>query len=259
MSRTRALMRAGHPEPGLAVTGLTVALAAFAGLPAHRIAVLAVAVLSGQLLVGWTNDLIDVATDREAGRDEKPLVGGTLRVRAVGSAVAVGGVVCAVFSLLCGPAAAAVHLLGVVAALLYNVGLKATVVSWVPYLVAFGSLPVAVGLTDRPTELPPVWVVVVAGLLGVGAHLLNVYPDLEADAVTDVRGLPQRLGRRGIPVATTVVMTAATAVAVVGAGMHLWHWIALAVVVAVSTLCRRAPLAVTVAIAAVDLAIVVTA
>lgn len=259
-SRMLALVRASHPEPGLAVTALTVALGAFSGLPAQRLAILAVAVLSGQLLVGWTNDLIDVRVDRRAGRDEKPLASGALTVRAVALAAGTSTVVCVVFSLLCGPAAAAVHLaLGVGAAITYNLGLKTTVLSWVPYMVAFGALPVAVGLTARPTELPPTWVVVVAGLVGIGAHLLNVYPDLEVDAVTDVRGLPQRLGRRGIPIATTVVMTIATVVAVVGAGMHLWHWVALAVVVAIATQCRRAPLVVTVMIAAIDLALIVTA
>ena len=259
-SRVADVVRAGHPEPGVAVTTLTVALGAFGGLPLERLVILAVAVLSGQLLVGWTNDLIDVRVDRRAGRDEKPLASGALTVRGVAATAGVSAVVCVVFSLLCGPAAAGVHLvLGVGAAITYNLGLKTTVLSWVPYMVAFGALPVAVGLTARPTELPPVWVVVVAGLLGIGAHLLNVYPDLDADAATGVRGLPQRLGRRGIPVATTVIMTVATLVAVVGAGAHLWHWAALAGVVVIATQCRRAPLTVTVTIAVVDLAILVTA
>src|SRR3712207_7375206 len=34
--------------------------------------------------------------------------------------------------------------------------------------------------------------------LGVGAHLLNVLPDLEDDAATGVRGLPHVLGPRRI-------------------------------------------------------------
>ena len=259
-ARSLALVRAGHPEPGLAVTGLAVALAAFSGMSSVRIVVLAVAVLSGQMIVGWTNDLLDARIDRRAGRDEKPLASGALPIRWVAVAAVVATVVCVVFSLLCGLAAAAVHLvLGVGAAITYNLGLKTTVLSWVPYMVAFGALPVAVGLTLRPTELPPVWVVVVAGLLGIGAHLLNVYPDLDADAATGVRGLPQRLGRRGIPVGTTVIMTVATLVAVIGAGAHLWHWVALVGVVVIATQCRRAPLTVTVTIAVVDLAILVTA
>jgi 4-hydroxybenzoate polyprenyltransferase len=255
-----ALVRASHPQPGLAVTVLAVALAAFAGMPVDRVAILAVAVLSGQLVVGWTNDLVDARVDRRAGRDEKPIASGAVSARVVTGAAAVTGVVCAVFSLLCGPAAAAVHLvLGVGAAIAYNLGVKATILSWLPYAVAFGALPVAVGLTLRPAELPPIWVIAVAALLGVGAHLLNVYPDLEADAATGIRGLPQRLGRRGIPLAATGILTLATVVAVIGVGLRPWHWVALAGVVVAAVFCRRAPLTVTVMIAAVDLAIVATA
>ena len=100
-SRVADVVRAGHPEPGVAVTTLTVALGAFGGLPLERLVILAVAVLSGQLLVGWTNDLIDVRVDRRAGRDEKPLASGALTVRGVAATAGVSAVVCVVFSLLC--------------------------------------------------------------------------------------------------------------------------------------------------------------
>jgi 4-hydroxybenzoate polyprenyltransferase len=34
-----------------------------------------------------------------------------------------------------------------------------------------------------------------AALMGSGAHFINALPDLEADALTGVQGLPHRLGR----------------------------------------------------------------
>jgi 4-hydroxybenzoate polyprenyltransferase len=46
-------------------------------------------------------------------------------------------------------------------------------------------------------DLPAAWVVAGAALLGMAAHLLNVIPDLEADRVAMVRGLPHRIGLRG--------------------------------------------------------------
>ena len=82
----------------------------------------------------------------------------------------------------------------VAAAWAYNLGLKSTVWSWVPYAVAFGGLTVFVALADDAA--PPWWWPVGAALLGVGAHLLNVLPDLDDDAATGVRGLPHRLGPR---------------------------------------------------------------
>jgi 4-hydroxybenzoate polyprenyltransferase len=53
-------------------------------------------------------------------------------------------------------------------------------------------------------------------LLGVGAHLANVLPDLEDDAATGVRGLPHRLGRRGTAFGAAGVLLAAVLVVVLG-------------------------------------------
>jgi 4-hydroxybenzoate polyprenyltransferase len=54
-------------------------------------------------------------------------------------------------------------------------------------------------------------------LLGVGAHFVNVLPDLADDAATGVRGLPHRLGARWSPVVAAAVLVAASVVIVVGA------------------------------------------
>jgi len=231
---TVALTRASHPGPGVAVTLLTVALALTNGVSTSVSAALAVAVLAGQLVVGWTNDLFDRGRDGEVGRPDKPLASGELTPRAVGATAAVFGVVCVAASLTCGVAAGSVHLvLGVGAGLLYNAGVKSTVFSAVPYLVAFGSLPVVVMLAADPGRLPQVWMVVVAGLLGVGAHLLNVFPDLDDDEATGVRGLPHRLGRRRIPAVAAVLLLAATAVCVAATSPSWVHWAALGAVIAV--------------------------
>ncbi|MCP2174966.1 UbiA family prenyltransferase [Williamsia maris] len=231
---TLALARASHPVPGTAVTLLTVALALTNGVSALVSVALAVAVFAGQLVVGWTNDLFDRGRDVQVGRPDKPLAAGELTPRAVAGTAAVFGVVCVVASMACGVAAGSVHLvLGVGAGLLYNAGVKSTVFSAVPYLVAFGSLPVVVMLAADPGRLPPVWMVVVAGLLGVGAHLLNVFPDLDDDEATGVRGLPHRLGRRRIPGVAAVLLLAATAVCVAATSPSWMHWVALAAVIAI--------------------------
>lgn len=54
---------------------------------------------------------------------------------------------CVPLSLACGPVAGAVHLAAVAAAWAYNVKLKATVLSWLPYALGFGSLPAVVTLS----------------------------------------------------------------------------------------------------------------
>ena len=60
-----------------------------------------------------------------------------------------------------------------------------------------------------------------AALLGVGAHLLNVLPDLDDDAATGVRGLPHRLGPRRIAPVAAAVLVAASIVVLVGAAPPL--------------------------------------
>ena len=103
------------------------------------------AVLAGQLSVGWSNDLLDEARDRAVGRPDKPLAAGDLGTATVRAACAVAVVATVVLSLACGLFAGSVHLLCVASAWAYNAGLKSTVWSWVLYAVLFRGLPSSTG------------------------------------------------------------------------------------------------------------------
>jgi len=151
-------------------------------------------VLAGQLSVGWSNDWIDRDRDVRAGRDDKPIVRGEVPARTVGIAAAAALVACVPLSFASGPKAAGAHLTGVAFAWAYNLRLKSTVFSAVPYVVAFGLLPsyVTFGLAGSPAA--PWWATAAGALLGAGAHFANTVPDLATDARTGVRGLPHRLG-----------------------------------------------------------------
>lgn len=63
-----------------------------------------------------------------------------------------------------------------------------------PYVFAFGLLPVFVTLGLAGHPWPHIWAIMAASLLGIGAHFVNVLPDLEADQATGVYGMPHRLG-----------------------------------------------------------------
>lgn len=211
-----ALVRASHPEPTVAVTLAMVALAAAAGHgPAGMLAV-AAAILAGQLSVGWLNDYVDAERDRRAGRTGKPIAAGRVGRSTVGVASAVAMTLCVPLSLLSGVPAAAAHLAAVASGWSYNLGLKATAVSVLPYAVSFGLLPafVTLGLPGHPA--PAGWLVIAAALLGAAAHFANVLPDLAHDAVTGVRGLPQRLGATGSRVAAALLLLTASAALALG-------------------------------------------
>ncbi|GAA4200811.1 UbiA family prenyltransferase [Streptosporangium oxazolinicum] len=257
----RGLLLACHPGPTAAVTVLVTALAVASGRDAAGCALVAAAVLTGQLSIGWCNDAVDAARDAAAGRTGKPVASGAVSVRTVWAAAIAALVLCVPLSLASGPAAGAVHLVGVAAAWAYDLGLKATVLSWLPYAVGFGSLPgfVTLGLPGHPW--PAWWAVTAAALLGCGAHLANVLPDIPADLAGGVRGWPQRLGTARVRVLIPVPLLAATALLVFGPpeppGVGGWAALATAVAftvggAALGRCSPRVPFAAAIAVASVD-------
>ena len=215
--RAGALLRAAHIEPTIAVTVLATLLAVANGLGARRIVLVAAAVFAGQLVIGWSNDLLDAGRDISVGRSDKPLATGEVTRGEV--SVALGGAALAAVTLSAalGWRSALVHLVLVVGSgVAYNLRLKATAWSWLPYVVAFGSLPAVVSLAAASPEPPKPWIVAASAALGAAAHFLNTVPDLADDAATGVRGLPHRLGGpRSLRVAAALLM-AATVVIVLG-------------------------------------------
>ena len=209
--RAVALARASHLAPTVAVTVFAGAYALGIGAGAGRAGQVALAVLAGQLSIGWSNDWIDAERDRAVGRSDKPVVSGGVAAAQVRAAALVAAAACVLLSFLLGPAAGAVHVLAVASAWAYNAWLKATAWSWVPYALSFGLLP-SVATLALHGRLATATTTVAAALLGVGAHLANVLPDLDDDAATGVVGLPHRLGRRRATAASVAVLVGATAI-----------------------------------------------
>jgi len=254
-----ALFRASHPGPTIAVTALTALLAVAAGHSLRTGLVVTGAVAAGQLTIGWSNDVIDAGRDRQVGRADKPVARGEVSEAQVRRMIAAAAGACLVLSLACGLASAWVHLLLVVGSgWAYNLGLKRTVWSGLPYAIAFGALPAVVTLALPDPQWPPVWMMGAGALLGVGAHLLNALPDLADDAQTGICGLPHRLGARRLRWLAPLVLTVASVVAAFGsaAGTAVLVWIplGLCMVLAVVAMCGRGrvPFAAAVCIAAVD-------
>ena len=257
-----SLLRAAHFGPSVAVTTIVALLALALDLPASRGVVVTAAVFTGQLTIGWGNDLFDAGRDRAVGRPDKPLANGDVSPSFVLHWLTVAAVACVVLSLLAGWRSGATHLaLGVAFGHLYNLYLKATIWSWLPYGVAFGSLPAVVSLADSPAQWPPAWMVGTAAALGIAAHFLNTLPDFDDDAATGVRGLPHRLGAARSRLIATVLLVLASGVAVLGpAGAPAtWAWAALAVVVALAAVALlgrgKTPFYAALTIALVDVAL----
>jgi 4-hydroxybenzoate polyprenyltransferase len=87
----------------------------------------------------------------------------------------------------------AIHFLGLLSATAYNVKLKSTLLSVVPYIVSFGALPWAIYVAAG--SRPPTWIVLGFILISSAFHFLNVLKDIDTDIAQGIMGLPQVLGR----------------------------------------------------------------
>lgn len=214
-----SLLLASHPGPTVVVTVITTLLGVGLGYPPGRLVVLALAILCGQLSIGWSNDWLDAARDRAVARTDKPAARGDVSVPVVRAAAFVSLVVALLLTLPLGLGALAAHVVAIAGGWAYNLGLKATVYSFVPFAVSFGILPAIATLGQEQPALPQWWVYVAGALLGVAAHVTNVLPDLEDDARTGISGLPHRLGARLSGLLAFAALAVATLLITFGPGL----------------------------------------
>ena len=127
-----------------------------------------------------------------------------------------------------GAPALAAHLVFLAAGWGYNVGLKGTVVSALPYVVGFGVLPLLVTLSLAVPAIASWWAIGAGASLGVAAHFANALPDLEADRATGVVGLPHLIGARASGIVTFAALAVASGLVVFGPGAPgVVEWVAL--------------------------------
>lgn len=194
-ARATALALSSHPGPTVAVTALSAVLGVAVGMSPLRVVALALAIVAGQLSIGWSNDWIDAERDRAVGRSDKPVAQGLVSVGTVRTAAFVAVAVSMAISFALGVGAGVAHLALVASGWAYNAGLKRTAWSVVPFIVSFGLLPTVVTLALPEPAVAAPWAIAVGAVFGISIHFTNVLPDLADDARTGVVGLPHRLGR----------------------------------------------------------------
>ena len=207
-AKLRSLLIAAHFGPTVLVVTISffIALSQFESLEAIRISI---AVFAGQLVVGWSNDVIDYPLDRAAERVKKPLVSGTIAEALLRKLIPLALLAAALLSFFSplGLKGTLLHLLGILSATLYNLKLKSTIFSPVPYIVSFTALPWAIFIAAD--ERAPAWLYLALALFTTAFYFLNVLKDLEHDLDQGVHGLPQRLGRQGsVVIAATLSLLA---------------------------------------------------
>lgn len=209
-----ALFRSTHPLPSLSVTSIAVLFGIGVDLPLEKLSLVGLAVLAQQFSVGLSNDWLDAGRDKAVKRLDKPVALGMVPLASVRTASLVAAVTALALAFALGTAAFLWMLLMLAIGWAYNLGLKSNGFSVVPYILGFGILPAFVTLSSPDPALPPVWVIIVAGLFGVAAHFANTLPDLLADKKTGVRALPHILGQRVSALVIAVTASSASLILV---------------------------------------------
>jgi 4-hydroxybenzoate polyprenyltransferase len=173
--------------------------------------VIAFAFFCGQLVVGWSNDLIDYQDDVRHNRLKKPLVAGLITPKYLQRWLQIMLPI-ALLTNLFGPLGfigGGLSLFAVGWAVAYNFYFKFNVFSPLPYAVAFAALPSCMALSKG--LMPPVWMWLGGALFGVAAHFLNVIKDMKEDNQSGIKGIPQRLGTKASVVIAVLLIASAIA------------------------------------------------
>jgi 4-hydroxybenzoate polyprenyltransferase len=187
-----------HLVPVLVVELATLgfAVVAWDGLPPGALlAPLLLGMLGGQLAIGATNELVDLPYDR-AGKPGKPLPSGDVSVRGARGMV-IGGLTMMVgFGLPLGLPAFGLLALGTGLGVAYDLWLKQTVWSWLPYLLALPLLPVWVFVALGRPEPRLLFLYPLGALAAAGVHFAQALPDVAIDRQAGMETATSRLGSR---------------------------------------------------------------
>ena len=205
MAAIGGLLKASHFGPTLIVTSISWFFAAYYWWEGPAF-VIAFGVFTGQLIVGWSNDLYDYEDDLKHNRVKKPLVAGLISRKYLTNWLCFM-VPFAFVANLFGPLGfkgGLVYMFGISMGVAYNFYFKYNRFSWLPYALAFAALPSCVAISKGVT--PPTWMWLGGAIFGTAAHFINVIKDMDQDRASGIGGAPQRIGKRNSIVAAIVLI-----------------------------------------------------
>ena len=195
MAHLAGLLRLAHPLPTLLNAIIAAALTSTAGGSTTQSMLAAITMLGVHTSIGAMNDLLDQTSD--AGREEKPLVDGSVSPREARVMV----VVAATAGLAAASALSSTSLViagaGATLGYLYNAGIKRTPISFLPFALGVALIPVfawsAAGVS-LPAAIATLCLIALPG--GSALALQNALADRELDQSVGANGAVVRLGHR---------------------------------------------------------------
>jgi 4-hydroxybenzoate polyprenyltransferase len=180
---------------------------------------LGVAMTSIQIAIGAVNDLVDAPADAIA-KPAKPIPSGLVPARAARLLATIAVGVAVVLSIPSGWGTVALGLVCLAVGLTYDLALKGTAWSWLPFAVGIPLLPVfawygAVGMLPAPFAVLIPTAVAAGAALAIG----NAIADLERDEASGVTSIATALGAERAWRAQVVLLIAVGLAALVSAAV----------------------------------------
>ncbi|MFZ9608766.1 MAG: UbiA family prenyltransferase [Candidatus Limnocylindrus sp.] len=190
-----ALLRLAHPLPTLLNAVAAAALATVAGAGPSAAGLVALTMLGVHTCIGASNDYLDRHRDR--GRPEKPIASGALPPSAGLLLSAVGITVGLVAAAQVSTLTFALAVTGALVGATYNVWLKHTALSWLPFALGVSIIPAFAWSTVSSVLPTPILTLSLISLPGGAALALqNSLADRALDLQSGMRSAVVRLGER---------------------------------------------------------------
>jgi len=202
-------------------------IALIAGADGSVAARLAVGMLALQFAIGTANDVADAPRDR-LGRPHKPMVAGLVELRQAGAVFLVAAGIGLVAAASVGAAPLAVGIVGLTDGLVYDLRLKGTALSWLPFAVGVALLPVYAWIGATGGLPAAFWGIVAMALLaGAVLAVANAIADIEHDRQAGAASVATILGRdraiavdaAGLVLLQMTVLASSVAIGLVGAAL----------------------------------------
>jgi 4-hydroxybenzoate polyprenyltransferase len=198
-ARVRGHLALLHPFPVIMTVLAAVlfaVIAAHGSPPPGALGLLIASVLLTQVAIATLNDYCDQSLDA-ATKPGKPLPAGLVSPRLALTVAVITAPMGLLFAVPLGPIGILAAALFTGSGVVYDLWLKGTAWSAVPFLVAFPALPIWAWSAVAPFEPRLLESYVIGGPLVVGLHLADTLPDLEGDLAQGLQGLAHRLGAPG--------------------------------------------------------------
>ncbi|MGI9096758.1 MAG: UbiA family prenyltransferase [Candidatus Limnocylindrus sp.] len=195
MARLIDVIRVVHPGPTLLNAAAALTLAEIAGASSHRALLAAVTMLGAHAFIGTLNDLIDRHVDR--ARREKPIAAGRISVRTSAAIAAIALLIGLAAAIALGPLTLIIATLGIVLGVTYNLGVKRSVLSWLPFALGVALIPPfawAAAEAPLPAAIRVLSLAAITG--GAALAMQNGLADRAIDTAVGLRGAVVQLGDR---------------------------------------------------------------